>query len=83
MQLCDRHRPRYFEKAERENGEAASTHIGAERSYWYGEGALRKQVLFDISIDIFPGEIVILTGPSGSGRPSAHIVRRIADSDSW
>jgi len=45
-------------------------------SYWYGEGALRKQVLFDISIDIFPGEIVILTRPVRLWEDhSAHIVR--------
>ncbi|NEP18839.1 MAG: ATP-binding cassette domain-containing protein [Leptolyngbya sp. SIO4C1] len=33
-----------------------------------GQGALRKQVLFDISLAIYPGEIVIMTGPSGSGK---------------
>jgi putative ABC transport system ATP-binding protein len=37
-------------------------------NHWYGVGALRKQVLFDVSIDVLPGEIVILTGPSGSGK---------------
>lgn len=37
-------------------------------NHYYGTGALRKQVLFDISTDIFAGEIVILTGPSGSGK---------------
>jgi putative ABC transport system ATP-binding protein len=37
-------------------------------NHFYGSGALRKQVLFDISLDIFPGEIIILTGPSGSGK---------------
>ena len=37
-------------------------------NHYYGSGALRKQVLFDITIDIYPGEIVILTGPSGSGK---------------
>jgi len=37
-------------------------------SHYYGRGALRKQVLFDISADVFPREIVILTGPSGSGK---------------
>ncbi len=34
----------------------------------YGEGELKKQVLFDNCITIEPGEIVIMTGPSGSGK---------------
>jgi putative ABC transport system ATP-binding protein len=37
-------------------------------SHWYGEGSLRKQILFDVSAQIRAGEIVILTGPSGSGK---------------
>lgn len=37
-------------------------------NHYYGQGQLRKQVLFDISAEIMPGEIVILTGPSGSGK---------------
>jgi putative ABC transport system ATP-binding protein len=36
--------------------------------HWYGEGPLRRQVLFDVSAVIRPGEIVILSGPSGSGK---------------
>jgi putative ABC transport system ATP-binding protein len=34
----------------------------------FGEGELRKQVLFDNHLDVAAGEIVIMTGPSGSGK---------------
>ncbi|MEM9163148.1 MAG: ATP-binding cassette domain-containing protein [Cyanobacteria bacterium P01_F01_bin.4] len=37
-------------------------------NYYFGVGDLRKQVLFDISLDLPRGQIVILTGPSGSGK---------------
>jgi putative ABC transport system ATP-binding protein len=37
-------------------------------SYAYGQGNLRKQILFDVSAEVRDGEIVILTGPSGSGK---------------
>jgi putative ABC transport system ATP-binding protein len=36
--------------------------------HYFGEGELRKQVLFDNQLDVAPGEIVIMTGPSGSGK---------------
>ena len=36
--------------------------------HFFGQGQLRKQVLFDITLNIFPGEIVIMSGPSGSGK---------------
>jgi putative ABC transport system ATP-binding protein len=36
--------------------------------HYFGEDNLRKQVLFDISLEIAAGEIVIMTGPSGSGK---------------
>jgi putative ABC transport system ATP-binding protein len=37
-------------------------------NYFFGEGELKKQVLFDINLSIDAGEIVIMTGPSGSGK---------------
>lgn len=36
--------------------------------HYFGQGQLRKQVLFDINIEINAGEIVLMTGPSGSGK---------------
>ncbi|MDR2862707.1 MAG: ATP-binding cassette domain-containing protein [Puniceicoccales bacterium] len=37
-------------------------------SYWFEEGGQRQRVLQDITVDIFPGEIVFVMGPSGSGK---------------
>jgi putative ABC transport system ATP-binding protein len=37
-------------------------------NHYFGQGELRKQVLFDIDLSINAGEIVIMTGPSGSGK---------------
>lgn len=37
-------------------------------SHYFGQGQLRKQVLFEINLEINIGEIVIMTGPSGSGK---------------
>ena len=37
-------------------------------NHWFGSGESRKHALKDITLDIFPGEIVICTGPSGSGK---------------
>ena len=36
--------------------------------HFFGKGKLRKQVLFDVSLEINAGEIIIMTGPSGSGK---------------
>ena len=34
----------------------------------FGEGKLRKQILFDIDLTLRSGEVVIMKGPSGSGK---------------
>lgn len=36
--------------------------------HYFGQGQLKKQVLFDINLEINAGEIVLMTGPSGSGK---------------
>lgn len=37
-------------------------------SFYFGSGALRRQILRDLNLSVAAGEIVILTGPSGSGK---------------
>ena len=37
-------------------------------NFFFGQGELRKQILFEVEFAIEPGEIVLLTGPSGSGK---------------
>jgi putative ABC transport system ATP-binding protein len=50
-------------------GEIAAEPIQvAHVDHFFGEGTLRKQILFDVSCEIRAGEIVIVTGPSGSGK---------------
>jgi putative ABC transport system ATP-binding protein len=37
-------------------------------NHFFGEGKLKKQILFDIDLTLNSGEVVILKGPSGSGK---------------
>ena len=37
-------------------------------NHFFGEGKLRKQILFDIDLILNSGEVIILKGPSGSGK---------------
>ncbi len=37
-------------------------------NHFFGKGALKKQILFDINLTLKTGEVVILKGPSGSGK---------------
>lgn len=37
-------------------------------NHYFGAAEQLKQVLYDITLDIYSGEIVIMTGPSGSGK---------------
>jgi putative ABC transport system ATP-binding protein len=37
-------------------------------SFAFGEGGARNDVLFDISLELLPGQLAVLTGPSGSGK---------------
>ena len=34
-------------------------------NHYFGTGELRNQILFGIDLTIEPGELVIMTGPSG------------------
>jgi putative ABC transport system ATP-binding protein len=51
-------------------GTPASGPVIAARdlSFAFGQGELRRQVLFDLNFEVRTGEIVLLTGPSGSGK---------------
>ena len=53
-----------------EPGAAAEQPVISLRNvnHWFGSGEARKHALKDITLDIYPGQIVICTGPSGSGK---------------
>ncbi|MDX1944682.1 MAG: ATP-binding cassette domain-containing protein [Pirellulaceae bacterium] len=37
-------------------------------NFAFGTGELKRQILFDVQLRIMPGEVVLLTGPSGGGK---------------
>jgi putative ABC transport system ATP-binding protein len=54
-----------------QRGADAARHLSVKirgLNYAFGEGELRKQVLFNNRLELTRGEIVIMTGPSGSGK---------------
>jgi ABC-type sugar transport system ATPase subunit len=51
-----------------ENRNSHAVITGQGINFSFGQGELRKQILFDVELAIQPGEIVLLTGPSGSGK---------------
>ncbi len=59
-----------FDPALRQRIAAGQTPAISARNlqHFYGTGELSKQVLFDNSLEIYPGEIIIMSGPSGSGK---------------
>ncbi|HUY36877.1 MAG TPA: ATP-binding cassette domain-containing protein [Pirellulales bacterium] len=67
--------PKPPSSATREHPSRRGPHAGGplgvrirDLNYEFGRGELRKQVLFDNTLDLTRGEIVIMTGPSGSGK---------------
>jgi len=51
-----------------DNGEAPLAIDIRGLNHYFGEGELRRQVLFNNRLEVREGEIVIMTGPSGSGK---------------
>ncbi len=49
-------------------GTAQPAILAENVQHHYGQGELRKQVLYDNCLTAYPGEIIIMTGPSGSGK---------------
>jgi putative ABC transport system ATP-binding protein len=49
-------------------GDSAPSILAENLQHHYGEGELKKQVLYDNNLAVYPGEIIIMTGPSGSGK---------------
>jgi putative ABC transport system ATP-binding protein len=37
-------------------------------NHYFGKGGLRRQILYNINLELQPGEIAIMSGPSGSGK---------------
>lgn len=42
----------------------------SDLNLYLGRRALRRQILHNINLELMPGEIVIMTGPSGAGKTS-------------
>ncbi len=42
--------------------------LAQDLSFSFGSGKLRKQILFDLNLEVPQGEIVLMVGPSGGGK---------------
>jgi putative ABC transport system ATP-binding protein len=42
--------------------------LARDLSFSFGSGKLRKQILFDLNLEVPQGEIVLMVGPSGGGK---------------
>lgn len=72
--------PRSYREDDTENGSTNHDHdkCNSEQpnsaisirglNFSYDEGGRPKQVLFDIDLEIWPGEVALMTGPSGCGK---------------
>ena len=47
---------------------ARPTLRGRHLTRTFGDGETRTTALFDVSVDLYPGQIALLMGPSGSGK---------------
>ncbi len=57
-----------YQRQQQENQETENVVEIQHLDFFYGKGAMRKQILFDINLTLKKGEIVIMKGPSGSGK---------------
>ena len=58
----------YMQSVERQQTASNEVVKIQKLDHFFGEGKLKKQILFDINLTLNSGEVIILKGPSGSGK---------------